>query len=173
MGSFLFVLCPSTASNVLWTVWMHVKRECMQFQGVTEETEVLMEVAWKFDFLFARSWSLWSSPSEFAQFVQPAFKSLQSRLSWIPSSPFLTSLYFGSTRNLELLYCKPITASSLHMCLKIPSVFLYTWFFYSYCCVNKLTIMYFFFCIFEWHLWLCSLDKTPQYEDVWRLTDPK
>jgi acyl carrier protein phosphodiesterase len=53
---------------------MHAKREPMQFQGVSEETEVFMEVAWKFDFLFARSWSFWSSASELAQFVQLMFK---------------------------------------------------------------------------------------------------
>ena len=81
-------LCPSTTSVELWTVWMQAKREPMRFQGVSEETEVFTEVAWKFDFLFARNWSFWSSASELAQFIQLMFK-IFTMLMAIPN------LYFG------------------------------------------------------------------------------
>ena len=37
-------LCPSTTYVELGTVWMHAKREPMQFQGVPEETEVFLEL---------------------------------------------------------------------------------------------------------------------------------
>lgn len=79
-------------------------------------------------------------------------------------------LYFGSGRNVELLYWKSVTASSLHMCFQATQCFLLYVIFCSYC-FNKLTIMYFFASLSD----ICDYVHVTNLlnEVVRRLTDPK
>lgn len=121
-------LCPSTTSVDLETVWMHAKREPMQFQGVSEETEVFMEVAWKFDFLFARTWSFWSSASELALLVQLVFKifTILAQSNSFFAVPNLLVLWHALQQvpvGIRTVLAFYVITSSLHVCMKLPFFF--------------------------------------------------
>lgn len=154
-------LCPSTTSVDLETVWMHAKREPMQFQGVSEETEVFMEVAWKFDFLFARTWSFWSSASELALLVQLVFKifTILAQSNSFFAVPNLLVLWHALQQvpvGIRTVLAFYVITSSLHVCMKLP-------FFFADITFDSFFLWSVFLCIFRLHLWLCSVDKSPHY----------